>query len=62
VLAASYLGLKGVVNADGGEAVVSAAGVVTGGDKQAARVASAFVDAIAADRHWEREADDRVPA
>jgi catalase len=62
VLAASYLGLKGVVNADGGEAVVSAAGVVTGGDRQAARVASAFVDAIAAHRHWEREADDRVPA
>ena len=53
VLAASYLGLKGALDA---------AGVVTGGDKQAARVASAFVDAIAAHRHWEREADDRVPA
>ena len=62
VLAASYLGLKGAVNTDGGEAVVSAAGVVTGGDRQAARVASAFVAAIAAHRHWEREADDRVPA
>ena len=61
--AASYLGAKGVIGADAaGESVVSAEGVVTGGDKQAAKVASAFVDAIAAHRHWEREADDRVPA
>jgi catalase len=63
VLAASYLGLKGAVDADGDESsIVSAAGVVTGGDRQAAKVATAFVDAIAAHRHWEREADDRVPA
>ena len=53
VLQASYLGLKDAIHAPG---------VVTGEDKQAAKVAAAFVDAIAAHRHWEREADDRVPA
>jgi catalase len=53
VLAASYLGLK---DASG------APGVVTGDDKQAAKVAAGFVDAIAAHRHWAREQDDRVPA
>ena len=63
VLAASYLGLKGVVDADGDTSVSSgAAGVVTGSDKQAASVATAFVKAIAVHRHWERERDDRVPA
>jgi catalase len=62
VLAASYLGLKGAIDADAGDAVASVAGVVSGGDKQAAKVAAAFVDAIAQHRHWEREADDRVPA
>ena len=36
-------------------------GVVTGGDRQAAKVASAFVAAIAEHRHWVRETDDRVP-
>ncbi len=53
VLAASYLGLKGAMDAEG---------VVTGDDKQAAKVAVAFVKAIAAHRHWQRESDDRVPA
>ncbi len=63
VLAASYLGLKGAIDPDAdGSAVATVNGVVTGGDKQAAKVAAAFVDAIAAHRHWEREADDRVPA
>ena len=62
VLAASYLALKGVADPNAGDAPIVNAGVVTGGDKQAAKVASAFVDAIAAHRHWEREADDRVPA
>jgi catalase len=63
VLGASYLGLKGAIHADADESsVVSAAGVVTGSDKQATKVASEFVDAIAAHRHWEREKDDRVPA
>jgi catalase len=63
VLGASYLGAKGVIGADAdAESVVSAGGVVTGSDRQAGKVAAAFVDAIAAHRHWEREADDRVPA
>ena len=63
VLAASYLGLKGAIDSDAdGSAVATVHGVVTGGDTQAAKVAAAFVDAIAAHRHWEREADDRVPA
>jgi catalase len=63
VLMASYLGLKGAVDRTGDEAsVASVSGVVTGGDKQAPRVAAAFVDAIAVHRHWEREQDDRVPA
>ena len=63
VLGASYLGAKGVIASDAAaESVAGAGGVVTGGDKDAAKVAAAFVDAIAAHRHWEREADDRVPA
>lgn len=63
VLMASYLGLKGAVDRNGdGAPVASVSGVVTGGDKQAAKVAAAFVDAIAVHRHWEREQDDRVPA
>ena len=63
VLAASYLGLKGAIDPDAdGSSVSSVSGVVTGGDRQAAKVAAAFVNAIAAHRHWEREADDRVPA
>jgi catalase len=63
VLGASYLGAKGVIGSDAdAESAVSASGVVTGGDKEAAKVAAAFVDAIAAHRHWDREADDRVPA
>ena len=63
VLAASYLGLKGAIDVNQDNASVSsAAGVVSGSDKHAAQVAAAFVDAIAAHRHWEREDDDRVPA
>ena len=55
VLAASYLGLQGAIDAEV---------MVSGEDKQAARVAAAFVGAgaIAAHRHWRRETDDRVPA
>ena len=63
VLAASYVGLKGAIDLDAGDdEFATAGGVVTGGDTQVAKVAAAFVVAIAAHRHWEREADDRVPA
>ena len=63
VLAESYLGAKGLIDGRSGvESVVSRSGVVIGGDRQAAKVAAAFVKAIAAHRHWEREDDDRVPA
>ena len=63
VLGASYVGLKGAIDLDAGDdGLATAGGVVTGGDTQAAKVAAAFVVAIAAHRHWEREADDRVPA
>ena len=63
VLGASYVGLKGAIDLDAGDdRLATAGGVVTGGDTQAAKVAAAFVVAIAAHRHWEREADDRVPA
>ena len=37
-------------------------GVIPGGALLAAKVASAFVAAIAEHRHWVRETDDRVPA
>jgi catalase len=61
VLAASYLGLKGAIDVTGDDnAVGNKNGVVTGGDRQAAKVASAFVDAIAEHRHWARETDDRA--
>ena len=63
VLAASYLGVKGIIAADDdASAVVTSTGVVTGGDAQAAKVAAAFVEAIAAHRHWDREQNDLVPA
>jgi catalase len=63
VLGASYLGVKGAVDTEGDRSsVVSVNGVVMGDDRQAAKVAAAFVAAIAAHRHWAREADDRVPA
>jgi catalase len=64
VLAASYLGAKGAVDADAGGPgrVASKDGVVTGGNRQAAKVAAAFVDAIAQHRFWIRETEDRVPA
>jgi catalase len=62
VLAASYLGLKGVVDTTPDGGVSDKNGVITGGDRQAAKVASAFVAAIAAHRHWVRESEDRVPA
>jgi catalase len=63
VLAASYLGVKGAVDTGAaGDQVASNDGVVTGGKGQAAKVASAFVDAIAQHRFWVREAEDRVPA
>jgi hypothetical protein len=63
VLAASYLGAKGAIDTDADPTtVVNRDGVVIGGDRIAAKVAAAFVEAIAAHRHWAREADDRVPA
>ena len=63
VLRASYLGAKGAIDAsDDADAVSNKDGVVTGGDRQAARVASAFVSAIAQHRFWARESEDRVPA
>jgi catalase len=63
VLRASYLGAKGAIDANADvDAVSSKDGVVTGGDRQAAKVASAFVTAIAQHRFWDRESEDRVPA
>jgi len=63
VLAASYLGAKGAVDASrDGDQVASKEGVVTGGNRQAAKVASSFVNAIAQHRFWGRETEDRVPA
>ncbi len=62
VLASSYVGLKGVVGKEPATTVSSTDGVVLGTDAQAAKVATAFVAAIAAHRHWAREAADRVPA
>jgi catalase len=49
VLAASYLGAKGAVDTSRDrDQVASKEGVVTGGNRQAAKVASSFVDAIGA--------------
>jgi len=63
VLAASYLGAKGAVDTSRDrDQVASKEGVVTGGNRQAAKVASSFVDAIAQHRFWVRETEDRVPA
>ncbi len=63
VLRASYLGaVKRVRAASGGTKVVSDAGVVTGQDAQATKVAAEFIKAIAQHRHWSREVEDQVPA
>ncbi len=61
VLAASYLGAKGLLGTLETEPT-SDPGVVLGDDRKIAGVAAAFIAAIAAHRHWQREQDDRVPA
>jgi catalase len=63
VLRASYLGTKRAIDTHGDADIVSSKdGVITGGDRHGAKVASAFVAAIAQHRFWVRETEDRVPA
>ena len=63
VLQASYLGTKGAIDTNGdADKVFSKDGVITGGDREGVKVASAFVAAIAQHRFWVRETEDRVPA
>lgn len=52
--------IEGVRLSDGSGEVVADAGVVSGGSPQ--DLAGAFVEALAAHRHWDRELKDRVPA
>ena len=60
---ASYLGAKGAIDPNrDADTVSSKDGVVTGGDRQGSKVASAFVEAIAQHRFWVRETADRVRA
>jgi catalase len=58
LLNASYLG--GLDSK--GKQVRANEGVVVGGDAQAAKVAAAFLEAIAQHRFWSREPKDQVPA
>jgi catalase len=63
VLRASALGtVKGGKATSDVKKVVTEEGVVTGQDAQAGKVASEFIKAIAAHRHWSREKKDQVPA
>ncbi len=64
LLRASALGEveQGQIASDGNKVGEDDAGVVTGEDAQAGKVAAKFIKAIAQGRHWSRETKDQVPA